>query len=253
MVEQSLFHASCIHHLDPRLRISCAMCLAICFSMLRSLAGCLTGLFIGVVLLVLSRPQWRPIRRRLMTINIFVLFLWCITPLTTPGTALIQYGAIDVSLEGTQLALLVTLKANAIACIFLTLICTMSITEAGHALECLRCPNKLVFLFLFTARYLHVIAKEWSILFTSAKLRGFIPHTNILTYRTLASLLGLLLVRSYMRAQRVHDAMLLRGFTGHFRTITTFRTRPFDFYFLLAMLLCVTAVFFTEYFGDTYV
>ncbi len=253
MIEQSLFRASCIHRLDPRLRISCAMCLAIFLSLLRSPAGCLAGLFIGGVFLVLSRPQWRPIRRRLVTINIFVLFLWCITPLTTPGTALIQYGAINVSLEGMQLALLVTLKANAIACIFLTLICTMSITEAGHALKCLRCPSKLIFLFLFTARYLHVIAKEWGVLFTSAKLRGFIPRTNIHTYRTIASLMGLLLVRSYMRAQRVHDAMLLRGFTGHFRTITTFQTHLIDLYFLLAVVFCVMAVFFAEYYGDTYV
>ena len=56
------------------------------------------------------------------------------------------------------------------------------------ALDRLGAPPRLVFLFLFTYRYLHVLTGEWQRLLTAAKLRGFIPRTNMHTYRTLGFL-----------------------------------------------------------------
>jgi cobalt/nickel transport system permease protein len=44
----------------------------------------------------------------------------------------------------------------------------------------------------------------------------------------------MLLVKSWDRAERVHGAMLCRGFRGRFYSLTSFRTRPADYLFLLA-------------------
>ena len=80
------------------------------------------------------------------------------------------------------LTLLVTIKSNAIVMTFLALVATMDSPTIGYVLERLRFPSKLVFLFLFTYRYLHVIADEWHKLLGAARLRGFAPKTNMHTY-----------------------------------------------------------------------
>lgn len=79
------------------------------------------------------------------------------------------------------------------------------------------------------------------------------PRTNLHTYRTLASLLGLLLVRSYERSLRVREAMLLRGFEGRFRSVAVFRARPVDALFALGLLLCLAGIVWTEYEGGPHV
>ena len=216
MFDQPFVRPSLLQGVDPRVRLACAGLFAVCLAPLQTLTACALGLALGCVLLAAARPPLLPLAHRLGAVNIFILFLWCVTPLTMPGPVLAQWGFFSVTAPGVRLALLVTVKSNAIVCAFLALAASMDAPTAGHALERLGCPPKLVFLFLFTARYIHVLAQEWHTLLVAARLRGFRPRSDLRTYRTLASLLGLLLVRSYDRALRVREAMVLRGFTGHF-------------------------------------
>ena len=249
MFDQPFVRPSRIQRIDPRVRMAFAGGLAVCISLLHSLTACGMALALGLALLAAANPPARALLQRLGTINIFIVFLWCVTPLTTPGSPLAQWGIFTVSAEGVRLALLVSIKSNAIACVFLALVATMNAPTAGHALERLHCPPKLVFLFLFTARYVHVIAQEWHTLMVAARLRGFRPHTNMHTYRTLASLLGLLLVRSYERSLRVREAMVLRGFSGHFRSVTVFHAQRGDCIFALGLLLCMAGIIAVECLG----
>lgn len=253
MFDQPFVRPSLIQRIDPRVRMAFAGGLAVCISLLHSLTACCLALALGAALLAAANPPGRALLQRLGTINIFILFLWCVTPLTTPGTPLAQWGIFSVSAEGVRLALLVSIKSNAIASIFLALVATMNAPTAGHALERLHCPPKLVFLFLFTARYVHVIAQEWRSLLVAARLRGFRPRTGMHTYRTLASLLGLLLVRSYERSLRVREAMVLRGFSGHFRSVTVFHAQKGDCLFALGLLLCMAGIIAVECLGGPYV
>ena len=247
--DQPFVRPSPLQRIDPRIRLAFAGGLAVCISLLHSLPACILGLALGLSLLAGARPPLRPLLQRMGTINLFVLFLWCVTPLTTPGTTLAQWGFLRVSAQGVHLALLVSIKSNAIACVFLALVATMNAPTAGHALERLHCPPKLVFLFLFTARYVHVIAQEWRTLLVAARLRGFRPRTDMHTYRTMASLLGLLLVRSYERSLRVREAMVLRAFAGRFRSVATFHAQWSDCFFALGLLLCMAGMIAVECLG----
>jgi len=80
-----------------------------------------------------------------------------------------------------------------------------------------------VFLFLFTYRFIHVINDERQRLATAARLRGFKTRSNAHTYRTLASLVAMVLVGAMRRAEMTRRAMLLRCFTGSFSTLRPFR------------------------------
>ncbi|WP_165071884.1 cobalt ECF transporter T component CbiQ [Desulfovibrio sp. ZJ200] len=246
MFDQPFVRASPIQRIDPRVRLALAAATAVCLALLHSVTAALLGLLLGALLLAAARPPLLPLARRVAAVNLFVLFLWCVTPLTMPGESLARWGMFSISAEGVRLSLLVSIKSNAILCVFLALVASMDSPTAGYALERLRCPPKLVFLFLFTGRYVHVIAHEWQTLSVAARLRGFRPRSNLHTYRTLASLLGLLLVRSYERSLRVREAMLLRGFQGRFRSVTEFHARPVDALFVACLALCLCGIVWAE-------
>jgi len=161
MFDQPFVRDSFIQQIDPRMRVLLAVLLAVALALLRQMTACCLGLGLGCVLLGLAQAPLGPLWRRLVAINMFILFLWLVTPWTTPGAVVWQWHFIQVSREGVYLSLLVTLKSNAIACVFLALVASLPAATLGHALERLGCPDKLVFLFLFTGRYIHLLAGEW--------------------------------------------------------------------------------------------
>ncbi len=224
-----------IHRLDPRFRLAAAVAGAICLAVIHRPESAVLGLTLAAALLSLSRPPLGALVRRVLAVNLFIAFLWLTVPAAMPGDVIAAWGPLSFSRQGVKLAALVTLKSNAILFLFLALAATMPSPAIGHALEKLHCPSKLVFLFLFTYRYIHVIADEHRRLNTAARLRGFIPRTNLHSYRTVARILGMVLVRSYDRSMRVYEAMILRGFEGCFRSVVGFRATFADVLFLVVM------------------
>ena len=58
-----------------------------------------------------------------------------------------------------------------------------------------------------------------------------------------------MLVRSYERSLRVREAMVLRGFSGHFRSVTVFHAQKGDCIFALGLLLCMAGIIAVECLG----
>lgn len=208
------------HNLDPRALLLAAAGAAVCFSCVRSLALSCACLVFSLILLAAHRPSFVPLLKHLGVVNLFVAFIWLTVPPTMPGESVARLGPLSWSAEGLELALLVTVKCNAIMLSFFALATGISLQEIGCALERLRAPKKLVFVFLFTCRYIHVIGEEWRRLQTAARLRGFVPRNSLHTYRTIGNMLGLTFINAIDRSRRIHDAMLLRGFQGVFHTVT---------------------------------
>lgn len=196
----------------------------------------LTGLVLAIVLAAVGRLPLLPLLKRLAAANFFILFLWVTVPFSVPGESWITLGPLNISGEGIALAFSVTVRCNAILLCFLVLVADLDISLIGDALKQLRIPVKLVFLFLFTCRYIHVIRDEWQRLQTAASLRSFVPRTSLHTYRTFGNMLGLTVINSLDRAKRIHEAMLLRGFNGTFHMVSDPKTTRGDVVF--------TAVFF---------
>jgi len=76
------------------------------------------------------------------------------------------------------------------------------------------------------------------------KVRGFKAGMNIHTYRSLANLVGLLLIRSLDRADRVHAAMLCRGYKGHFWLTNDFHFQKIDLVISFLMLILFGGVLY---------
>jgi cobalt/nickel transport system permease protein len=211
-----------LHRADPRAKLVLAAALACILAVSSGWQAPSLALGVGAGLVLWARLPGRAFWRRLLTINAFVAFLWAFLPFTTPGEAIGRVGPLAVTSQGLALAMLISLKTNAIMLAFLALVTTSDAAALGQAMHRLRVPAKLVFLFLFTYRFIHVINDERQRLSTAARLRGFKARSNRHTYRTLASLLAMVLVGAMRRAEMTRRAMLLRGFTGSFTTLRTF-------------------------------
>jgi cobalt/nickel transport system permease protein len=89
-------------------------------------------------------------------------------------------------------------------------------TEPRHllaGLERLRVPQMLVQIMGFMIRYLDVVTDEMGRMRVARESRGFTAR-NVRHWPILARSSGALFIRSYERGERVHLAMLSRGYTG---------------------------------------
>ena len=68
------------------------------------------------------------------------------------------------------------------------------------------------------------------------------------TYRTYAYLVGMLLVKSHDRAERVRSAMLCRGFKGRFYELSEFSFQFSDLIIMFLMLLAVTIILLLQWY-----
>jgi cobalt/nickel transport system permease protein len=95
----------------------------------------------------------------------------------------------------------------------LTLAATTEPPELLAGLERLHLPNLLVQIMGFMVRYLDVVTTEMQRMKVARESRGFTAR-NPKHWPVLARSAGALFIRSYERGERVHLAMLSRGYTG---------------------------------------
>lgn len=241
MIDEPLSRGtSPVHRLDPRYRLIACLALSLVAALAATPVAASVVLLWGIFLTIAARPPWLVVWRRFVAVNAFVVFLWLVLPFTAPGIPAGSVLGLVATREGIALAARITLKTNAIFFCIVALVATIPAPALGRAMTALHVPAKFSFLFLFTYRYLHVIAEEYGRLATAAKLRGFVPATDARTYRTYAALVAMVLVRSFDRSQRVYQAMLLRGFHGSFPSLDRFAARRGDALFL-TVSLAVTA------------
>ncbi|PHX60913.1 MAG: cobalt ECF transporter T component CbiQ [Actinobacteria bacterium] len=94
-------------------------------------------------------------------------------------------------------------------------------------LERLKVPELLVQIASFMLRYTHVVADEMKRMKLARESRGF-TATGIRSWPIIAQSGGALFIRSYERGERVHLAMLSRGYTGRLPQLVAVTTTPTD-------------------------
>ncbi|NDV19808.1 cobalt ECF transporter T component CbiQ [Pseudodesulfovibrio sp. JC047] len=248
ITEQFAIGNSFIHRMDPRIRLICGALITIPLAILHTRLPALFGLGFGVLLVVMAQLHLGRVVKRLMVVNAFILFLWFFLPFSLPGDTIWSIGPLHATTQGVNLALLITIKSNAIVLTLMALMGTISVQNLGPALQQLGLPQKLCHLLLFTYRYIFVIHQEYMTMRTAMQARGFKPKTNTHTYRSYAWLVGMILVKSWDRAERVQGAMRCRGFRGRFYSLTTFTTTPTAYVFLFLCILFTARIIQLEFF-----
>ena len=113
-------------------------------------------------------------------------------------------------------------------------------------LERLKVPELLVQIASFMLRYTHVVADEMKRMKLARESRGF-TATGIRSWPIIAQSGGALFIRSYERGERVHLAMLSRGYTGRLPQLVAVTTTATDWVTAMSLpavglLIALTAI-----------
>ena len=131
------------------------------------------------------------------------------------------------------------------------LVATTRFPDLIHALEHLRVPMILTTIISFLYRYLFVLGDEVFRLMRARESRSAAaPLTSLRSAKkpgrsvawranVAGHMAGQLFLRSYERSDRVYNAMLARGFTGHMQTIHPHELRRIDYMTTALVLIAI--------------
>lgn len=158
-----------------------------------------------------SRVPVRYLAQRMVIETPFVIFA-ILVPFVAVGPR-VEFLGVSVSSAGLLAAWGLLIKGTLGVAASLTLAATTEPVEILHGLQRLRMPDLIVQIMGFMIRYLDVVTGELGRMLVAMRSRGCDPKSPR-HWPALARSLGALFIRSYERGERVHLAMLSRGYTG---------------------------------------
>ncbi len=202
------------------------------------------GAFAGyaVLLLVVARLARVPLgtlARRLLIEVPFVAFA-VLLPFVAEGERTVVLG-LPLSVEGLWGAVNVLVKGTLGVAASVLLAATTPLRDLVRGLERLRLPGPLVQIAMFMVRYADVVTDELRRMRIAQLSRGA-GDSRPRHWAVLARTAGALFVRCYERGERVHLAMLSRGYTGTLPTTERTTTARGDWARALALPLAAGLV-----------
>ncbi len=156
-------------------------------------------------------PIFKVLKRA--TIEIPFIFFAILMPFIS-GVKDLDLGLITISSEGAYAGGSIIVKATAGTLISVLLGATTTVRSLLRGFTKLKMPTLLVQIATFMLRYVNVISAESERMEVARQSRGFIA-TGPKHWKVLAQAAGTLFIRSYERGERVHLAMLSRGYVGN--------------------------------------
>ncbi|MPZ60959.1 MAG: cobalt ECF transporter T component CbiQ [Propionibacteriales bacterium] len=208
------FHAhSPLHRLPGHCKVLALVTFVLCVVATPSRAYWAFGLhalaLVGV--LVVSRVPAPFIVKRMVVETPFVVFALLLPFMSTgPRTDVL---GLSVSEAGLHAGLTLLCKGTLGVAASLLLAATTEPRDILAGLERLRLPAQLVQIMAFMIRYLDVAGAEMGRMKIARESRGF-QAKGLRSWPVVARSGGALFIRSYERGERVHLAMLSRGYAG---------------------------------------
>lgn len=171
------------------------------------------AVYLAVLVVVIGISQVPPshIAKRMVVETPFVVFA-LLMPFIAQGPRTEVLG-VAVSASGLMAAWTLLVKATLGVIAGLTLAATTEPQDLLRGLTRLRLPETMVQIMGFMIRYLDVVGDDMRRQQVALMSRGFTAR-NPRHWPALAKSAGALFIRSYERGERVHLAMLSRGYTG---------------------------------------
>jgi cobalt/nickel transport system permease protein len=124
-----------------------------------------------------------------------------------------ELGPLNLYRDGLLAGLSIVAKGTLGVLSAVILSTTTTAREILRGLERLRLPTIMVQIASFMLRYVNVISDEMERMKIARQSRGF-DATGVKHWKVIATSAAALFIRSYERGERVHLAMLSRGFDG---------------------------------------
>jgi len=195
-------------------------------------------------MLIIIKTDYKKFFKKIFGLNTFIILLWLILPFSIKGEKILKIYFFTITKEGLIETIKISLKYNSIIIITILLLQELNIMHLIHSIRHFYIiPDKISVLIYFYYRYLAETENELKRLLNAVKIRGFIPSTNLHTYKTYANLITHLFIRSYERSQNVYNAMLCRGFNGKIWIWEHFALHKKDLFFLVVNIFIICIIF----------
>ena len=221
-----------IHHLDARAKVMVTLVFILCVvSYGRYELSALIPFFIfPAAMIALSSIPPVFIAKKIALLCPFVLVIGVFNPLFD-REIILQIGPLGISGGWISFASILIRSVLTVGSAFI-LVGVTGFISVCQALERLGMPQIFAVQLLFLYRYIFVLADEGARASRARELRSC--GKKGLGVRSFGSLIGHLLLRTWQRAERIHMAMLARGFTGEFHTSRQSRFGKPEIRFVLA-------------------
>jgi cobalt/nickel transport system permease protein len=208
---------SMLHRLDARAKVlaTFAFVLAVVSFDRYAVAALLPFFLYPVAVLSLGGLPAGYFARKVALLLPFALAIGMLNPIFDRDV-MVRLGPIGVSGGWISCASIVV-RATLTVSAALLLVGVTGFPEICRALSRLGVPQAFTVQLLFLYRYLFVLTEEGGRASRARELRSFGRKGRGI--RSYGSLVGHLLLRTWMRAERVHMAMRARGFAGEFHTL----------------------------------
>jgi cobalt/nickel transport system permease protein len=124
-----------------------------------------------------------------------------------------EVGSLNLYRDGLLAGASIVAKGTLGILVAINLSATTTAREILRGLEILKMPTPMVQIASFMLRYINVVNDEMQRMAVARSARGF-EATGVKQWPVLATAAGALFIRSYERGERVHLAMIARGYQG---------------------------------------
>ena len=207
--------ASPVHRLDPRAKIV-GLTVVTLVAVSAPISAWPVHVACAAALLataVFARVPAATVWRRARVVLPLVLFVAVFVPFFRDGGAEYSLGPLTVSAAGLAVFAAVAAKATIGTVSAVLLGATTSFPAVLRGLDALRVPRAFTLIAAFMYRYLFVIVEETQRMRTALSSRAYAPR-HALQAAPIGRAATALFLRTYNRGERVHQAMLARGYTG---------------------------------------
>ncbi|WP_019499123.1 cobalt ECF transporter T component CbiQ [Pseudanabaena sp. PCC 6802] len=212
------------HSLAPQTRLLCVFLSVFAIAIVPN-GQWLTWMFYGAVLLVvlyLSQVSLGMLAKRMAVESAFISVILLGTLFRGGGHVLWSWGWLQITTNGLTILGSVALKALLSLLILNVLTLSTSLPLLLYALSSLRTPPLLVAILASTCRYLGVLVDEFQSMRRAAAARNFRgdrwwqqSQSSTWQRRAIGNMIGAMFIRTFDRGERIHQAMLSRGYQGN--------------------------------------
>lgn len=219
-----------VHGIDSRIKVLTTLCFIVVVVSFNKYDLARLAPFVAypIAIMAIGEIPFSYIGKKLLIASPFVFFLAVFNPILD-RSAVMHLGGVAisgglVSFASIMVKYVLTVSAG------LTLVACTGFDSICSALTRMGVPSAFAVQLLFVYRYIFVLGEEAARMSRARALRSFGDRgMGIGVY---ASMLGQLLIRTMDRAQRIHLAMLCRGFDGEIRHVLPSKARFGDLIFL---------------------
>lgn len=223
-----------IHNLHPVIKvITTVVYLAVVISFdSYELGRLLPFVFYPMLIFALGELPFKPILKRILLVEPFIIGIGILNPLFDQHVIMI--GEFMVS-RGWITFLGLVVKGSLTVTASILLIATTGMEKLMAALRWFKVPKIFVLQLLLTYRYMSLLIEEVSTMIRAYLLRA--PNQRGIEWRAWGSFSGQLALRTFERAERIYEAMKLRGFTGEYYTGGHIQIKGKDYSYLIGWIL----------------